>query len=146
MCFWKLDYVYSISDSCEKCFCVKTSTGEILKDKDALSYIKENKLYHYSTDVYNFLNNYLKRIENGKLTENSAFTLNGHPNFKDNLCKRTLYDCAFIESEDGLWLVKENSHSEMLTNGAGKQYEKWFIDYFTPYFLEDKTGNICIKK
>lgn len=138
-----LNYVYSISDSCEKCFCIRTSSGELLTDRNALSYIKNNNLYYYSTDIFIFLHNYLKRIENGTITEKSAYTLNGFPNLKDSLCKKALYDCTFIESDDGLWLIKENSHPETSTDGAGNLYEKMIIDYFSPYLLEDKSGKIA---
>ena len=136
-----LDYVYSISDSCEKCFCVKTNSGQLLKDKDALEYIRDNHLYFFSIDIYVFLNNYLKRIENHELTEKSAYTLNGNEEWKESLCKRPLYDCAFIESDDGIWLIKENSHPEAAKDGQGVAYTKWVIDYFTPYLLEDKKEN-----
>ena len=141
-----LDYVYSISDSCEKSFCVKTENGQLLTDKEALSYIRENNLYFFSTDIYIFLHNYLKRIENGNITEKSAYTLNGNPFLKDTLCKKALYDCAFIESDDGIWLIKENSHPQTATDGAGNQYEKWVIDYLTPYLLEDKDGKIAAEE
>lgn len=135
-----LDYVYSISDSCEKCFCVKTNSGQLLTDKDALEYIRDNHLYFFSIDIYVFLNNYLKRIENHELTEKSAYTLNGNEEWKESICKRPLYDCAFIETDDGIWLIKENSHPEDAKDGAGKAYTKWIIDYFTPYLIEDKKG------
>ena len=141
-----LDYVYSISDSCEKSFCVKTENGQLLTDKEALSHIRENNLYFFSTDIYIFLHNYLKRIENGNITEKSAYTLNGNPFLKDTLCKKALYDCAFIESDDGIWLIKENSHPQTATDGAGNQYEKWVIDYLTPYLLEDKDGKIAAEE
>ena len=134
-----VDYVYSISDSCEKKFCLTADDGVFLTDEAAAEYIWKNGLY--SHDSYSFLNKYLKWVEKGKVTENSAFTLNGFPELKDSVCKTTLNVANFIQSDDGIWFINEKSAPVEKTDD-GNKYTKWEIQYLTPYLLEDKNGKL----
>lgn len=135
-----VDYVYSISDSCEKKLCLIADDGVFLTDEAAAEYIWKNGLY--SHDSYSFLNKYLKRVEKGKITENSAFTLNGFPELKDSICKTTLNVANFIQSDDGIWFINEKSAPVEKTDDNGNKYTQWEIQYLTPYLLEDKNGKL----
>ena len=135
-----VDYVYSISDSCEKKLCLTADDGVLLTDDSAAEYIWKNGLYNH--DSYSFLNKYLKRVERGKITETSAFTLNGFPELKDSVCKTTLNVANFIQSDDGIWFINEKSASVEKTDESGNKYTKWEMQYLTPYLLEDKNGNL----
>jgi len=135
-----VDYVYSISDSCEKKFCLTADDGVFLTDEAAAEYIWKNGLY--SRDSYSFLNKYLKRVERGKVTETSAFTLNGFPELKDSVCKTTLNVANFIQSDDGIWFINEKSAPVEKTDDDGNKYTQWEIQYLSPYLLEDKNGNL----
>ncbi|MCR4733814.1 MAG: hypothetical protein K5829_02265 [Treponema sp.] len=135
-----IDFVYSISDSCEKKLCVITDDGNQLCDEEAAEYIWRKGLFNQ--DSYTFLNKYLKKVENGKLTKKSAFTLNGFPQLKDSVCKDTLNVANFVQSEDGLWFINEKSKQVEKIDEYGNKYTKWEIQYLTPYLLEDKNGNL----
>ena len=135
-----VDYIYSISDSCEKKLCLTADDGVCLTDEAAAEYIWKNGLY--SHDSYSFLNKYLKRVEKGKVTENSAFTLNGFPELKDSVCKTTLNVANFIQSDDGIWFINEKSAPVEKTDDDGNKYTQWEIQYLTPYLLEDKNGKL----
>ena len=135
-----VDYVYSISDSCEKKLCLTDDDGVFLTDEAAAEYIWKNGLY--SHDSYSFLNKYLKRVERGKVTETSAFTLNGFPELKDSVCKTTLNVANFIQSDDGIWFINEKSAPVEKTDDDGNKYTQWEIQYLKPYLLEDKNGKL----
>ena len=111
-----------------------------MTDDSAAEYIWKNGLYNH--DSYSFLNKYLKRVERGKITETSAFTLNGFPELKDSVCKTTLNVANFIQSDDGIWFINEKSASVEKTDESGNKYTKWEMQYLTPYLLEDKNGNL----
>ncbi len=138
-----LDFVYSISDSCDKEFCINVN-GELITGEKAVAYMKENNLFSYNYDGYIFLNKYLRRIEKGKITEKSAFTLNGVPELKDTICKTplNLNTKFFISSEDGIWILSEYASPVERVNEKGQKYEEWIPDYYKPYLLEDKNGKI----
>lgn len=135
-----VDYVYSISDSCEKKLCVTADDGKMLYDEAAAEYIWKNGLYNHES--YTFLNKYLKRVEKGKITESSAFTLNGFPELRDSVCKTTLNVANFIQSDDGIWFINESSAPVEKTDEDGNKYTKWEIQYLKPYLLEDKKGKL----
>lgn len=135
-----VDFVCAISDSCEKKLCVSDDDGKLLYDEKAAEYIWKNKLY--SSDSFAFLNKYLRRVERGKVTETSAFTLNGFPELKDSVCKTTLNVANFIQSDDGIWFINEKSAPVEKTDESGNKYTKWEMQYLTPYLLEDKNGNL----
>ena len=135
-----IDFIYSISDSCEKKLCVTTDDGSQLCDEEAAEYIWKNGLFN--PDSYSFLNTYLKKVENGKPTKKSAFTLNGFPQLKDSVCKDTLNVANFIQSDDGLWFINEKSGPVEKIDEDGNKYTKWEIQYLKPYLLEDKKGNL----
>ena len=135
-----VDFVYSISDSCEKKLCVADNEGKYLYDEAAAEYIWKNGLFNQ--DSYQFLDEYLRRVEKGKVTENSAFTLNGYPELKDSVCKYTLNVTNFIQSDDGIWFINEKTSPVEKTDNNGNKYTKWEIQYLTPYLLEDKNGNL----
>lgn len=136
-----LDFVYSISDSCQKVFALKDTNGNLLQNEAAVEYIFQNKLF--SSDTSKFLTRYLKRIENNQITEESAYTLNGFPELADSVCKNTLYSCRFLNTEDGLWIIREHSSPVKITDDSGKTHTVYKTDYFEPLLLEDKNGNIC---
>ncbi len=135
-----VDFVSSISDSCEKKLCVTDDDGKLLYDENAAEYIWKNNLY--SSDSFAFLNKYLKRVEKGAVTEKSAFTLNGCPELKDSACKDTLNVANFIQSDDGIWFINEKSLPVEKTDNNGNKHTKWETQYLTPYLLEDKNGNL----
>lgn len=135
-----IDFIYSISDSCEKKLCVTTDESIQLCDEEAAEYIWKNGLFN--PDSYSFLNTYLKKVENGKPTKKSAFTLNGFPQLKDSVCKDTLNVANFVQSDDGLWFINEKSGPVEKIDEDGNKYTKWEIQYLKPYLLEDKKGNL----
>ena len=135
-----VDFVSSISDSCEKKLCVTDDDGKLLYDENAAEYIWKNNLY--SSDSFAFLNKYLKRVEKGAVTEKSAFTLNGCPELKDSVCKDTLNVANFVQNDDGIWFINEKSSPIEKIDHDGNKYEKWETQYLTPYLLEDKNGNL----
>ena len=135
-----VDFVYSISDSCEKKLCLTDDEGRLLYDEAAAEYIWKNGLYTH--EAYTFLNKYLKRVEKDKVTEESAFTLNGCPELKDSVCKNTLNVANFIQNDDGIWFINEKSSPIEKIDHDGNKYEKWETQYLTPYLLEDKNGNL----
>ena len=135
-----VDFVSSISDSCEKKLCVTDDDGKLLYDENAAEYIWKNNLY--SSDSFAFLNKYLKRVEKGAVTEKSAFTLNGCPELKDSVCKTTLNVANFIQSDDGIWFINEKSAPVEKTDDDGNKYTQWEIQYLSPYLLEDINGNL----
>lgn len=135
-----LDYVYFISDSCEKVFCITTTNGELFKEDAAIKYIKENDLY--TSDAYTFLTSYLRRVENGVITSESAFTLNGHPELRNHICKNSLYNCIFVETDDGIWIIREHSLPVEKKDDLGNKYTVYEPDYLMPLLLEDSTGKI----
>ena len=136
-----LNFVYSISDSCEKVFAVTDNTGNFLENEAAVEYIFQNNLF--SSDTSNFLSRYLKRTENNQITEKSAYTLNGIPELADSVCKNTLYSCRFFYSDDGLWIIREHSSPVKITDDSGKTHTVYKPDYFEPLLLEDKNGKLC---
>ena len=136
-----LNFVYSISDSCEKVFAVTDNTGNFLENEVAVEYIFQNNLF--SSDTLNFLSRYLKRTENNQITEKSAYTLNGVPELADSVCKNTLYSCRFFYSDDGLWIIREHSSPVKFTDDSGKTHTVYKPDYFEPLLLEDKNGKLC---
>ena len=55
-----IDFISSISDSCEKKLCVADDDGKLLYDEKAAECIWKNNLY--SSDSFVFLNKYLRRV------------------------------------------------------------------------------------
>ena len=88
--------------------------GDFLKKLADVIMFRKNGLFN--PDSYSFLNTYLKKVENGKPTKKSAFTLNGSPQLKDSVCKDTLNVANFVQSEDGLWFINEKSEKVKKTS------------------------------
>ncbi len=88
-----LDYFYSLGESGEKIFCVQNG-DELLTEEAALKFCKENNLFY--DDAYNFLNTHLRKTQNGKLTEKSAFTLYGKSAIKNTIAQENMCDAVFF--------------------------------------------------
>lgn len=133
-----LDYVYSFSDSCEKTFCIPDSNGKMLAGVDAVKYCKENnKIF---SDAYNFLNLYIKRIENNEITNQSAFTINGNPQMINGFLQKSLNDAFFLKNSDGIWVLRATNKESKKTDSNGNEISEWGPAYFNIYFLEDNKG------
>jgi len=135
-----VDFVYTISDSCEKVLIVNKEDGTELKDVAAVQFIYENNLFN--SNAADFLGRYLKRIEDGKITDKSAFTLNGKEGLRKSICKNSLYSCSFLETEDGIWIIREHSKPVKKEDASGKTYTVYEYEYLQPFLMEDSKGQL----
>lgn len=136
-----LDYIYSFTDSCEKIFCIKTADNNLLTEVDALKYCKDNNLFY--NDAYQFLNTYLKRVENGEITKKSAYTINGNSFLADSFAKDDMHDSFFIKTSEGIWMVNSYQKEVQSVDINGNTTSAWIPSYLKIFLLEDSTGKIA---
>lgn len=136
-----LEYIYSFSDTCEKTFCIADSNGKLLTGVEALKYCKENnKLFD---EAFNFLNLYMKRIENNEIIDQSAFTINGNPQLINGFLQKCLNDAFFLKNSDGIWLLQATNKEYKKTDNNGNKTSAWLPAYHNIFLLEDSSGKIA---
>ncbi|MBP3741548.1 MAG: sensor histidine kinase [Treponema sp.] len=130
-----LDWLYHYADTKDCIFAYPDENDELLTEEAALNYILKNNLFE---DNLLFLKKTVLRTEGGKITEDSAITIDSNyiPSLPVNLMNAPSHSW-FLKTEEGIWCMNETGVQVIDKDGNAT----WKCGYILPFYVEDKEGN-----